>query len=240
MCSGPRGLRTAQIPCAEQNPHRPSSSSSSGTLTLPLAPIQFCHRGTIAANAFDSLQPRETLVLTRDTTAFREWLGFNDARVLKANLGFLKNSADTLLLCWGETRLDSVVWGKKVGFVPECPAGFVPRSHRKENTPGFQSPGSLNRAFQEASSFEVRLSARVCSKKMKQSPLMVSVASSVSVKIELLSGNGILLWTKTLVPDPSGNLWVEVPLVSKGTLGPNFVRFSEGRHEKMVGVILRP
>ena len=209
-------------------------------LTLPLTPIQFCHRGTIAVNVFDSLQPRETLVLTRDTTAFREWLGFNDARVLKANLGFLKNSADTLLLCWGETRLDSVVWGKEAGFVPECPTGFIPRSHRKENSPGFQSPGSLNRALEETSPFEVKLSARVCSKKMKQAPLMVSVASSVAVKVELLSGNGILLWTKTLVADPSGNLWVEVPLISKGTLGPNFIRFSEGRHEKMVGVILRP
>ncbi len=227
-------------PCPEEPVPEWVEIYNGSARTLPLSRVRFCDRGSIDASVSDSLKPKETLVLTKDTVTFREWLGFNDTRLIRANLGFLKNGADTILLCWGETRLDSVAWGKAAKFIPDCPAGFVPGLYREENSPGFQTSGSLNRTSPSEISFEVKWSARVCSRKAKHTPLMVAVTSDSVVQVELLSGNGILLWKTNLFPDTAGNTWVEVPLISKGTLGPNYVRFSEGRHEKILGVILRP
>lgn len=213
---------------------------NAGVRAFPLAGLNFCGRGSVSALPADSLEPRGTLVLAKDTAAFREWLGFNDARVAKANFGYLKNSADTLLLCLKNVRLDSVAWGKPAGFVPACPDGFGAKTHRVENSPGFQTPASLNAARAATSSlpFTPKWSSRVVSRSGRI-PLMVSAVSETPVRVELLSGNGILLWHADLKAG-GGDVWVEVPLASKGTLGPNFLKFSEGRHEKLIGVILRP
>lgn len=213
---------------------------NAGARPFPLADLNFCGRGTVAALPADSLGPRGTLVLAKDTAAFREWLGFNDARVAKANFGYLKNSADTLLLCLKNVKLDSVAWGKPAGFVPACPDGFGARTRRAENSPGFQTPASLNAAHAATGElpFVPKWNSRVVSRSGGV-PLMVSAVSEVPVRVELLSGSGILLWHSDLKAG-EGDAWVEVPLASKGVLGPNFLRFSEGRYEKLVGVILRP
>ncbi|MDR1759249.1 MAG: hypothetical protein LBR60_01835 [Fibrobacter sp.] len=204
---------------------------------LPLSRIHFCGRAAVKAAAGDSLQKRETLLLSRDTLALREWLGVSEVRIAYANLGFLKNAADTLRLCFDALPVDSVFWGKSTAIKSNCPNGFNPRTQKKDSSPGFQKQASA--AKKENLSFQPFWNARVFSKKRPDFPLMVSAESEKPVKVELLSGKGILLWSADILGG-SGKEWAQVPLLEKGTLGANYLRFSEGRHEKMVGIILRP
>ena len=111
-------------------------------------------------------------------------------------------------------------------------------SGRKEDSPGFQTPGSFS--ADTSLPFQVNWNARIFSKKNRDNPLMVSVQSEVPVTVELISGKGDLLWKKEWPADESGNGWREVPLLQKGFPGANFLRISSGRFEKRIGIILRP
>ncbi len=224
-------------PCPEEPVPEWVELYNSSERSLPLSRVGFCVRASIGAAAGDSLRKRETLLLSRDTLALREWLGVSEIRIAQANLGYLKNTADTLRLCFDSFPVDSVFWGKNAAVKSDCPHGFNPRTQKRDSSPGFQKQTAVAKA--ENGSFRPFWNARVFSKKRPDFPLMVAVESEARVKVELLSGKGILLWS-TDISGGSGKEWAEVPLLEKGTAGANYLRFSEGRHEKMVGIILRP
>ncbi|HOG68656.1 MAG TPA: hypothetical protein PK366_04710, partial [Fibrobacteraceae bacterium] len=62
--------------------------------------------------------------------------------------------------------------------------------------------------------------------------------SEEGVLIELLSGQGNLLWH--MKNNALNHNWISIPIKQKGQLGPNFIRLSVGHYEKVVGVVLRP
>lgn len=187
-----------------------------------------------------TLQSRESAILVKDTAAMRSFVGTDDVQIIPVNFGYLKNAADSLYLCYGTVRADSVFWGKLEKIQPDCPSGFSTSTGRKENSPGFQTPGSLEKTADGEIPFAVKWNARIFSKRNRANPLMVSVRSEKNVLVELISGRGDLLWKKRLEADAGGNVWIRVPLLEKGFPGPNFLRFSVENHEKRVGVILRP
>ncbi|MFA6836770.1 MAG: hypothetical protein WCR04_10270, partial [Fibrobacteraceae bacterium] len=225
-------------PCPDEGIPEWIEVYNSGELPISFESLNFCSRGKISALRKDSLNKRESAVLSKDTASLRSWLGIPDVRLLKADFGYLKNSADTLLLCYRDVPVDTVVWGKGSRIVPHCPAGFSTRTGRAEDSPGFQTPGNL--AQDTALPFEVKWNARVLSKKDKAHPLMLCARSEKPLSVELFSGEGLLLWKGSLPADPGGNYWAEIPLLSRGVPGPNFIRISFENHEKRIGVILRP
>lgn len=183
---------------------------------------------------------RESIVLSKDTLGMRSFVGNDDVRILAVNFGYLKNGSDSLYLCYGNEKVDSVVWGKFARIQTHCPAGFSTATGRKENSPGFQTPGSLASGAVGELPFQVEWNARVFSRKNRENPLMIRVQGGEGVLVELISGNGNLLWKKTLAADTDGNRWIEIPLLDRGFPGPNFLRISQGNSEKRIGVILRP
>lgn len=202
---------------------------------IPLSSIGFGSRGLINSTPFDSIEPHQSLVITKDTLAFRQAVEIVDLSVKRAPLGFLKNSSDTLFLTYKNDVLDSVIWNKELNI--DCPNGFNPKTKRMENTPGFQGRVLKNSQL-NSSPFSFKINTRIVSKSLEESSLRILIESEGDVLIELLSGQGNLLWQ--IKNKALNQNWIQIPIKERGFLGPNFIRISVGRYEKMVGVVLRP
>ena len=238
-------IRITEVhPCPEEGSPEWIEIYNAGAREISLSSINLCTEKTFLTGAV--LQKHESAVLAKDTALMRTFVGNDDVKILPVNFGYLKNAADTLLLCQGSSPVDSVVWGKNARLSPRCPQGFSTATGRAENSPGFQTPGSLAVATDSKDvppPFSVEWNARLFSKRNPSKPLMLRVRSeseASEVLVELISGKGDLLWSEKLSIDPSGNVWTEVPLHQKGFLGVNFLRISQGTFEKRIGLVLRP
>lgn len=233
-------LRFSEVhPCPEEGVPEWVEIYHEGSREISLSGMRLC--GNRNAKLPDvKIGSRESVVLTKDTLGMRNFVGNDDVRILAVNFGYLKNGSDSLSLCYGEEKVDSVAWGKLARIQTRCPAGFSTATGREENSPGFQTPGSLASDSGGELPFRVEWNARIFSRKNRANPLMVRVESREEVLVELISGKGNLLWKKTLAPDAAGNRWTEIPLLDKGFPGPNFLRISQKNSEKRIGIILRP
>jgi hypothetical protein len=202
---------------------------------LSLSSIGFGRRGLINSSPIDSIEPHQSLVITKDTLAFRQAIEIMDLSVKRAPLGYLKNASDTLFLTYKNDVLDSVIWNKELNM--DCPYGFNPKTKKMENTPGFQGRVLKNSQF-NSPPFTFKINTRIVSKTLEESSLRILIESEGDVLIELLSGQGNLLWQ--IKNKALNQNWIQIPIKEKGFLGPNFIRISVGRYEKMVGVVLRP
>lgn len=220
-------------------------------VTLPLEKFRFCNRGYGWQG--DSLLPYETLLLSKDTSALREVLGFKDARLGQVALGYLNNTAGCLSVCSGETVIDSVCWDRKT---VTCPAGFNPLTMSAENTPGFVRSGGMPNGLSDGLSgetlgglrgqapsktkdlqtpFTYKLSSRVL--RLNGNPLRVYVEGDCEVTLRLLDSAGRELH-RVLAPANS-NVWWNLPLQG-ASLGVAYVSLSAGKFENVVGVLIRP
>ncbi len=206
-----------------------------GNIALALKDFSFQNRGIIYATENDSIYSKESLILTKDTTAFRAAYSIRDISLKRAALGYLKNASDTLVLLYKNSVMDSVTWSKELGI--PCPNGFNPLSQKIENTPGFQGSASHTQKDQKTP-FDFKVNTRILSKTASDQSLRVWIESSDSVFVELLSAQGNLLWSQK--QSPFNLNWLYIPLREKGSLGAHYIRLSVGHYEKMVGVILRP
>ena len=228
-------IRITEVhPCPEEGIPEWFEVYNASIRTLDLSPFSLCSEKSAFPNV--SLEKHVSAVVAKDTAALRSFGGNDDVQIIQLNFGYLKNAADTLCLCYGNVPIDFVIWGKE--SKTHCPDGFSTRTGREENSPGFQTPGSLS--ADTALPFSVEWNARVFSKKQRSNPLMVRVQSESKVLVELVSGKGDLLWKSELAADPAGNTWTRIPLLEKGFPGPNFLRISQGSREKRFTVILKP
>lgn len=196
---------------------------------LALAEFSFCQRGKEWALPLDSLAPYASLIVTKDSSELRDFLGFSDVPIAQAAIGYLNNVSGSISLCFNGVVLDSVSWNK--GTV-DCPAGFSPRLRRSDNSPGFQRSSSPS---QGEDPFQFKLSSRVVSKKGQ--PLRALVTSDNEVKLQLLDSAGRSLWKKNVPPSSS---WWNVPAQEMCSVGVCYVSFAVGSFEKVVGIVLRP
>jgi hypothetical protein len=198
--------------------------------SFPLSKVGLCGKGGFWGTDEDSIASYQSILVSRDTAALREFVGFRDVRLVQASIGFLNNTAGSLSLCYGENPVDSIGWEKStVG----CPMGFNPKTGKAENTPGFQ--GVHNSAVGEEP-LRYRLSTRVLRKRGE--PLRVKVESEQEVVINLLDSAGRQVW-KQKAPAMS-NAWWDVPVQQKVGIGAAYIRFSAGTFERVVGIVVRP
>lgn len=224
-------------PCPEEGLPEWFELYNAGSREISLSSVNLCEpEKSIASQSV--LAAKQSAVVTKDSSGMRHLVGTDEILILQHNFGYLKNAADSLYLCYGNEKVDSAIWGKSAKIQVNCPDGFSVGTGRRENSPGFQTPGSL--VQDTALPFQVEWNARIFSKKTRANPLMLRIQSEEDVLIELISGKGDLLWKKTFPADAGGNSWREVPLLEKGFPGPNFIRVSSQNREKRIGVVLRP
>lgn len=224
-------------PCPEEGIPEWLEIYNSGMREISLSDFSLCEnrKGKFPDISIDK---NESVLLTKDSASLRNLVRTLDVKILQVGMGYLKNSADTLYLCYGNDPVDSVFWGKTARIQSKCPYGFSTLTGRRENSPGFQTPGSL--AADTALPFDVEWNARIFYRKRRNRPLLIRIRSEEATLVELISGKGELLWKETFDPDVSGNVWRLVPLLEKGIPGPNFLRISQGNREKRIGLVLRP
>lgn len=197
---------------------------------LPLNGFSFCNRADIALK---KAMPYESILFTKDTIALREEIGFNEVRLSKANFGALKNTADTLCLCFLNDTLECVNWDKQEHSF--CPSGFNVLSRKKENTPGIQNK-RLSKKELKNLPFTVEWNSRLFSQK-KVNECRVRLKGNVNVSILLFNEHGNLLWQHT--EDASKENWLLIP-IRKYYPGIYFIKFISGNYEKTISVVLRP
>lgn len=224
-------------PCPEEGIPEWIEIYNSGAHELSLSNFSLCEN---RKGKFPdvSIGQKESVLLTKDSASLRNFVRTADVKILQLGMGYLKNSADTVFLCYGSDKIDSVIWGKTARIQSKCPAGFSTLTGRKENSPGFQTPGST--VADTALPFDVEWNARIFHRKKRNRPLLIRIRSEEAALVELISGKGELLWKATFDADAAGNVWRLVPLLEKGIPGPNFLRISQGSREKRVGLVLRP
>ena len=208
---------------------------------LPLELFHFCDRGAALGKAGDSIQPFQTVLVSKDTSSLRAALGIPDIRMIQIALGYLNNVEGMLRLCFQNDVMDSVYWNK--GTVA-CPSGFNPLTGKREFTPGFQSKTTKIVASSEKASSSAsmnapltyKFSSRVVSK--KGSPLRVRVESEYDVTVALLDSAGRRVWKSVI--SAMSNEWVKVPAQEYLGIGAGFVSLSAGAFENVVGILVRP
>ena len=216
---------------------------------LPLDAFRFCDRGGALGMFGDSIQPYQTLLVSKDTLSLRSAIGIPDIRMVQVSLGFLNNIEGMLRLCYRDYVIDSVFWNKRT---VSCPSGFNPLTMRRDFTPGYLPHGLQVNAWNKSRAgvtnkessnpvpakvpVEYKLSSRVVSK--KSSPLRVRVESEHNVELSLLDSAGRRVW-KIVVPAMS-NEWVKVPVQEYLGIGAAFVSLSVGEYEDVVGILVRP
>ncbi len=216
---------------------------------LPLDAFRFCDRGGALGMFGDSIQPYQTLLVSKDTLSLRSAIGIPDIRMVQVSLGFLNNIEGLLRLCYRDYVIDSVSWNKRT---VSCPSGFNPLTMRRDFTPGYLPHGLQVNAWNKSRAgvankessnpvpakvpVEYKLSSRVVSK--KSSPLRVRVESEHNVELSLLDSAGRRVW-KIVVPAMS-NEWVKVPVQEYLGIGAAFVSLSVGEYEDVVGILVRP
>lgn len=198
-----------------------------GDVPISLEKIRFCGRGGFWK---DSLEGGNSLVLSRDTAALLEFLGFRDVQMRQVALGYLNNTAGSLSICYGEQVLDSVGWNKST---VACPLGFNPQTSRAENTPGYQSVRSRNTSEKV---FRYKLPSRTVRK--NKGPLLVYVESESSVTLKLLDSAGRSVWKRTA--PPNSNAWWKVPADTLLEVGVGYLSISSGKEEQTMGILVRP
>lgn len=195
--------------------------------SIPLDKIRFCGRGGFWG---DSLEGGGSLVISKDTAALLEFLGFRDVYTRQVALGFLNNTAGSLSVCYGDQVLDSVGWDKST---VACPLGFNPQTRRAENTPGYQSARSRKSS---GKMFSYKISSRIIRK--NKGPLLVYIESDYSVVIKLLDSAGRSVWTQNT--PPQSNTWWKIPADTLLEVGVGYLSISSGREEQSIGILVRP
>lgn len=197
---------------------------------LPLSKIKHCSRGTFFGGEADSIDPYESVLVSRDTLSLREQLVYRDVTLIQASIGYLNNTAGSFPLCFGEAVVDSISWDK---FTVDCPFGFNPKTGMAENTPGFQGKKSEKYAQEP---FLYKLSSRILRKRGE--PLRVRVECDREVVLCLLDSAGQVVW-KQKAPAMS-NTWWNVPVQEYLGVGAAYIKMSVGSFEKVVGIVVRP
>jgi hypothetical protein len=177
----------------------------------------------------DSLAPGRSVLFTKDSAALREWLGASDIPVRQVRMGSLLNRADTLRLCQGETRLDSLFWLQ--GSL--CDSTLA------------QSPGFVRRGVPGAQGMPARIALNrrgvsLAEHKGTQA-LQARVESPVPGRLRLVSREGRALGETPVKAADAGTAdWTPVPHWRKCGTGPCFLHFlGEGVHE-VAAFVVRP
>lgn len=218
-------------------------------VALPLQEFRFCERGGALGKMGDSIQPYQTVLVSKDTTALREALGISEIRMIQVALGYLNNVDGSLRLCFRNEVVDSAYWNKATVV---CPLGFNPLTGRREFTPGYQKKlgtsssgntagnvsGNVKNLSENAkiAPLTYKLSSRVVSK--KGTALRVRIESEHDVTLALLDSAGRRVWKS--VVSANSNEWVKVPVQEYLGIGVGYVALSVGEYEDVVGILVRP
>ncbi len=212
-------------PCPEEGIPEWFEITNRTVLAFPLNGISDCEAKTPLKTS-DSIKGKGSVLITKDSADLRAFLQTEEIPIYQISIAALKNTADTLRLCVGSLKLDSVMWGKAVNRPIKCPS-------TEAISPGFAPRVSNNQTK------ILQISERVLERSKKNAMLRIRINSQAKFELRLIDRGGVSILKKTI--DSRANVsWIEIPQWRRCQNGPCFIHLQgEGIDETAV-FIVRP
>ncbi|MCL2208155.1 MAG: hypothetical protein FWB90_08725, partial [Fibromonadales bacterium] len=174
----------------------------------------------------DSIGGKSSVLITKDSTDLRAFLQTSEIPIYQISIATLKNTADTLRLCAGDLKLDSVMWGKAVNRPIKCPG-------TEKVSPGFVPKVSSNQAK------ILQISERVLTRSKKSTMLRVRINSQGKFELRLVDRGGALI-LKKVMDVPANSSWIEIPEWKRCQNGPCFIYLNGEGVSETSAFVVRP
>jgi len=227
-------LRITEVaPCPEEPLPEWFEITNISDRSFPLGELRECSSGLLST-PLDSLPAGASLIATRDTSTLRDWFGFPEARLALSSVPSMRNSADTLALCWKQLVLDSTIWGSNNS--PPCPESYSPQTPQQLASPGFKSVSSS-----PSTDSPLEINVRILSLSDIHASLQARWTSMASGYLRLVNRSNTVVATLHVPAAPGTSAWTPIVPWRQCGPGPCFLHFvSEDHHEKILGFVVRP
>jgi hypothetical protein len=212
-------------PCPEEGIPEWFEITNRTAQAFPLDGISDCKAKTPLKSA-DSIKGRSSVLITKYSADLKDFLGVEEIPVYQISIATLKNTNDTLRLCYNGIKLDSVMWGKVVNRPIKCPGtekinpGFVPKV-----------TNNLTKILQ--------ISERVLERSNKKAMLRIRINSTAKPELKLIDRNGAHILKKNLNTQINDS-WIEIPEWRRCQNGPCFIHLQGEGINETAAFIVRP
>ena len=212
-------------PCPEEGIPEWFEITNRTVQSFPLDGISECKAKT-PLKSTDSIKGKSSVLITKYAADLRDFLGVEEIPIYQVSIATLKNTNDTLRLCYNGVKLDSVMWGKAVNRPIKCPGtekispGFVPKV-----------TNNLKKVLQ--------ISERVLERSNKKSMLRIRINSTAKLELKLIDRGGAHI-LKKIVNTQINDSWIEIPEWRRCQNGPCFIHLQGEGINETVAFIVRP
>jgi len=212
-------------PCPEEGIPEWFEITNRTVQSFPLDGISDCKAKT-PLKSTDSIKGKSSVLITKYAADLRDFLGVEEIPIYQVSIATLKNTNDTLRLCYNGVKLDSVMWGKAVNRPIKCPGtekinpGFVPRI-----------TNNLAKVLQ--------ISERVLERSNKKAMLRVRINWATKQELRLIDRNGAHILKKILNTQINDS-WIEIPEWRRCQNGPCFIHLQGEGINETAAFIVRP
>jgi hypothetical protein len=212
-------------PCPEEGIPEWFEITNRTAQAFPLNGISDCKAKTPLKSA-DSIKGKSSVLITKYATDLRDFLGVEEIPIYQIAIATLKNTNDTLRLCYNGVKLDSVMWGKAVNRPIKCPG-------TEKINPGFV-PKVTNNLVKI-----LQISERVLERSSKKAMLRIRINWNTKLELRLIDRNGTHILRKNLNAQINDS-WIEIPEWRRCQNGPCFIHLQGEGINETAAFIVRP
>jgi len=205
------------------------------TTPFPIEHLNSCGPEVRNAPNSDSIAPGASILVGNDTTSLRTWLGIPDIVLIQMPIGNLRNSTDTLRLCWKNALLDSIVWNAETP--PPCPSTLDPNNPQQSGSPAYiplSTPSSTETQ-------KLQIAYRILSASDPKSNQQIRWETNQPGILRLFDRRMRRLFSQAIPAAPMGTNWQALPHWRSCSPGPCFIQLDIGSANATVhSFIVRP
>jgi hypothetical protein len=213
-------------PCPEEGIPEWFEVTNRTVRPFPLNGISDCKAKT-PLKTLDSIKGKSSVLITKDSADLRAFLQTDEIPIYQISIATLKNTNDTLRLCAGGIKLDSLMWGRVVNRPVKCPSA-------EKISPGFVPKVSKNQVK------VLQIAERVLTRSKKNVKLRVHINSQQPLELRLIDRGGFCIARKTIGTEELSQAWIDIPQWRKCQNGPCFIHVQGGEVDETAAFIVRP
>jgi len=212
-------------PCPEEDVPEWFEITNRTFQAFPLNGISDCKAKTPLKSA-DSIKGKSSILITKNAQDLENFLGVEEIPIYQISIAALKNTNDTLRLCYNGIKLDSVMWGKAVNRPIKCPG-------TEKISPGFV-PKVTNNPTKV-----LQISERVLERSNKKAMLRIRTNSTAKLELRLIDRSGAHILKKILNTQINDS-WMEIPEWRRCQNGPCFIHLQGEGVNETAAFVVRP
>jgi len=212
-------------PCPEEGIPEWFEITNRTAQAFPLNGISDCKAKT-PLKSTDSIKGKSSILITKHAEDLKDFLGVDEIPIYQLSIAALKNTNDTLRLCYNGIKLDSVMWGKVVNRPIKCPGtekinpGFVPKVTK--------NPIKI-----------LQISERILERSNKKAMLRIRINSNVKLELRLIDRSGAHILKKILNTQINDS-WIEIQEWRRCQNGPCFIHLQGEGVNETAAFVVRP